>query len=132
MARHASPRPSRALLRTGLTLAAVGAALTAGASAASAAQAAPLPLGDVVGGGDALGGAAQGLRSAVKHGLGGATNLQLDPLAGTGSDPLDNAVGTQVADFKPVSTALVTKPITDGASLSELPLLGPVTKALTG
>ncbi|MEV6472396.1 hypothetical protein AB0M77_09185, partial [Streptomyces sp. NPDC051657] len=31
-------------------------------------------------------------------------DLQLHPLANTGVDPLDNAVGTQVADFKPLTT----------------------------
>ncbi|SCF83596.1 hypothetical protein GA0115255_108191, partial [Streptomyces sp. Ncost-T6T-2b] len=52
--------------------------------------------------------------------------------AGTGVDPLDNAVGTQIADFKPVTTAIVTDPITSGGALSDLPVVGSVTKLVTG
>lgn len=47
-------------------------------------------------------------------------------------DPLDNAVGTQIADFKPLSTAVVTDSITQGGGLQDLPLVGPVTKLLPG
>ena len=60
------------------------------------------------------------------------TDLQLDPLANTGSDPLDNGVGTQVADLPPVGTRTVTGPVAEGASLSELPLVGPATGLLPG
>ena len=58
--------------------------------------------------------------------------LQLDPLARTTVDPLTNAVGAKVADFKPVGTEQVTKPLTNGASLSQLPLVGRVAKLLPG
>ncbi|MCF3122216.1 MULTISPECIES: hypothetical protein [Streptomyces] len=142
MARHSgskAPRTgSRALLRAGLTITAAGAALAGGAAAASAAPApeAPAtgfatPLGDVdtAASGHAV---LETLRGATASGLGPAKNLQLDPLAGTGVDPLDNALGTQVADFKPVSTAAVTGPIAQGASLSELPVVGPATGLLPG
>ncbi|MFD6279462.1 hypothetical protein ACFWFI_28425 [Streptomyces sp. NPDC060209] len=141
MARHALSKPRRrALLRAGLTLTALGAALGAGGAAA---QAAPLPAPPATGAdaadstlgavGDA---AAPALTSALGYGLSGAvkpvTDLQIDPLAGTGVDPLDNAVGTQVADFKPVTTALVTDPLTSGAALSDLPVVGEVTGLVTG
>jgi hypothetical protein len=45
-------------------------------------------------------------------------------------DPLDNAVGTQVADFKPVSTAMATDNITKGQALEDLPVAGPVAASL--
>ncbi|MYX71441.1 hypothetical protein, partial [Streptomyces sp. SID3915] len=83
--------------------------------------------------GDAAGPA---LNSALGYGLAGAvapvTDLQLDPLAGTGADPLDNAVGAQIADFKPVTTAIVTDPLTSGGALADLPLVGKVTGLITG
>lgn len=138
MARHALSRSRRrALLRAGLTVTAVGAALGAGGAAA---QAAPLPHVPVVGAdtglgeaGDAAGGAVTG---ALGHSLGNSvapvTHLQLDPLADTGTDPLDNAVGTQVADFEPLSTAAVTDPLTSGGALKDLPPAGLVAQALHG
>ncbi|WP_059012736.1 hypothetical protein [Streptomyces specialis] len=57
------------------------------------------------------------LQSAVDPAL----DLQLDPLANTTTDPLSNSAGTQVADFPGLSTAMVTGPVTDGASARELP-----------
>ncbi|MFF3953128.1 hypothetical protein ACFYY1_07960 [Streptomyces sp. NPDC001890] len=138
MARHAlSKSRRRALLRAGLTVTAVGAALGAGGAAA---QAAPLPHVPVVGAdtglgaaGDAASGAVTGaLGHSLSNGIAPVTHLRLDPLAGTGTDPLDNAVGTQVADFKPLSTAAVTDPLTSGGALKDLPLVGPVAQALHG
>ncbi|MCX4729949.1 hypothetical protein [Streptomyces sp. NBC_01363] len=138
MARHALSRSRRrALLRAGLTVTAVGAALGAGGAAA---QAAPLPHVPVVGAdsslgeaGEAAGGAVTGaLGHSLRNGIAPVTHLRLDPLAGTGTDPLDNAVGTQLADFKPLSTAAVTDPLTSGGALKDLPLVGPVTQALHG
>ncbi|MFI1257320.1 hypothetical protein ACH4U6_26550 [Streptomyces netropsis] len=55
--------------------------------------------------------------------FGPAKVLRLNPMAGTGVDPTDNAVGTQVADFQPVSTAMVTAPLSQGGALGQLPLL---------
>ncbi|MGW4229783.1 hypothetical protein ACWEF9_10965 [Streptomyces sp. NPDC004980] len=138
MARHALSKPRRrALLRAGLTLTALGAALGAGGAVA---QAAPLPVTPATGEDSTLGAvgsaAAPALTSALGYGLAGAvapvTGLQLDPLAGTGVDPLDNAVGTQVADFKPVTTAIVTDPLTSGAALGDLPVVGQMTGLITG
>uniref|UniRef100_A0AAU2VPR0 Secreted protein n=1 Tax=Streptomyces sp. NBC_00008 TaxID=2903610 RepID=A0AAU2VPR0_9ACTN len=139
MARHAlSKSPRRALLRAGLTVTALGAALGAGGAAA---QAAPLPAVPAAGSDsgssglgaatDAAGGALTGaLGPALDNSIAPVTHLRLDPLAGTGTDPLDNAVGTQIADFKPVSTALVTDPVTSGGALKDLPLVGQVTGLL--
>ncbi|GAA2321179.1 hypothetical protein OKJ48_28425 [Streptomyces kunmingensis] len=133
MARHAvrkNPMPTsgtrRALLRVGLTVTAAGAAVAAGAVTASAA---PVDGGDPSSPVRVLTGA---LTAATTHGLGPVKNLQIDPLAGTGADPLDNAVGTQIADFKPVSTAALTGPLATGSSLSELPVVGTVAGVLPG
>ncbi|MFF3639909.1 hypothetical protein [Streptomyces sp. NPDC002564] len=144
MARHTATKSSgprsRALLRAGLTVTAAGAALgIGGVGSAGAVEPAPVglpsevatPLGDV----DAATPLAA-LTSAVRHstagGLAPAKNLQLDPLANTSVDPLDNAIGTQVADFKPVSTAVATAPIANGGSLSDVPLVGRATGLLPG
>ncbi|MFE7045849.1 hypothetical protein ACFU9X_42570 [Streptomyces atratus] len=136
MARHAlSKSRRRALLRAGLTVTAVGAALGAGGAAA---QAAPLPLAPAAGADSSLGGVGGATGSAVTgtlghsldNGIAPVTHLRLDPLAGTGVDPLDNAVATQVADFKPVSTAAVTGPVASGGTLKDLPVVGQATEVL--
>lgn len=141
MARHALSAPSRIrhgiLLRAGLTVTAVGAALGAGGAAA---QAAPMPTAPATGADSTLGAvtgtAGPALTGALGYSLAGGiapvTDLQLDPLAGTGVDPLDNAVGTQVADFKPLTTAVVTDPLTSGGAISDLPVAGQVTGLITG
>ncbi|MYY04070.1 MULTISPECIES: hypothetical protein [unclassified Streptomyces] len=138
MARHAlSKHRRRTLLRAGLTVTAVGAALGAGGAAA---QAAPLPLVQATGtdtslgeATEAAGGAVTGaLGQSLDNGIAPVTHLRLDPLAGTGVDPLDNVVGTQIADFKPLSTGLVTDPVTSGGALKDLPVVGQVVGALHG
>ncbi|MCP3818970.1 hypothetical protein NLX86_12855 [Streptomyces sp. A3M-1-3] len=122
MARHTAPAPQsrRLALRAGLTVAAVAAALGAG-EVAHAAPAAPLGV-------DTLDGAqAQALTGVVTNsvtGVGQLKSLQLNPLAKTGVDPLDNAVAPQVADFKPVSTEMATGPLAAGAALKDLPVVG--------
>ncbi|MFI9581142.1 hypothetical protein ACIHCQ_04730 [Streptomyces sp. NPDC052236] len=135
MARHAiSNNQRRGLLRLGLTVVAAGAALGAGGTAAqaapaSAAPAAPLMPVDSLG--DNL-----NVMAAFEHALPGALgpvkDLQLDPLANTGVDPLDNVVGTQIADFKPLSSAIATDPLTKGGALRDLPLAGELTGLLPG
>ncbi|MGW3691968.1 hypothetical protein [Streptomyces sp. NPDC005125] len=133
MARHALSRSRRrVLLRAGLTVTAVGAALGAGGAAA---QAAPLPVVPASGADSSLGTvreAAGGATGALGHAVSPVTQLQLDPLAGTGVDPLANGVGTQVADFKPLSTGVATDPLTSGGALKDLPVVGQVTGLLHG
>ncbi|WP_407564916.1 hypothetical protein [Streptomyces sp. 184] len=157
MGQHASrssSRTQRALLRAGLIAAAAGSALAAG-GAAGAAAAAPadgapaaprtaldklreLKVGDenridASEAAAALTGVAQGLDTTRQTALGPLTALQLNPLARTGSDPLDNSVGTAVGENgAPVSTAAVTGPLAEGASLSELPTAGPLVGGLVG
>lgn len=134
MARHADRKnpvttsaARRALLCAGLTVTAAGAAVGAGAATASAA-----PAADGVGTVSPVQALNAAVHSSTTYGLGPAKNLQLDPLANTAVDPLDNVVGTQVADFKPVDTGIVTDPLTSGGSLSELPVVGAATNILPG
>jgi hypothetical protein len=72
------------------------------------------------------------LHESLAGGLGPAKHLTLDPLSHTGTDPLDNSLGSQIADFQPVSTAAVTDPVTSGGSLSTLPVVGTVAGLLPG
>ncbi|WP_030217980.1 hypothetical protein [Streptomyces bikiniensis] len=130
MARHAAPSTSRrsALLKAGLTVTAAGAALVGAGAGAQAAAPVPLPL-------DGLtrtdtGAAGTGALDGVGYALGPLTQLKLNPLAGTGVDPLDNGLGTQVADFKPVGTNLVTDHVTRGGAVADLPVVGPLTQGL--
>lgn len=132
MARHALSRSRRrALLRAGLTVTAVGAALGAGVRrrrqrrCPSCLPGADSSLGAA---GDATGGAT----GALGHAVSPITQLQLDPLANTGVDPLANGVGTQVADFKPLSTGVATDPLTSGGALKDLPVVGQVAGLLHG
>ncbi|MFG2650144.1 hypothetical protein [Streptomyces sp. NPDC048436] len=131
MARHAtaSKQLTRALLRAGLTVTVAGVALGVGgaATASAAPAAAPQASDDLPVTGAALG---RALHEATSGGLAPLKGMQLNPLAGTGVDPLDNVVGTRIADFKPISTAAVTGPLAGGASLDELPLVGSVTRLL--
>ncbi|MGW7067693.1 hypothetical protein ACWGII_18385 [Streptomyces sp. NPDC054855] len=134
MARHAtaSKHLSRVLLRAGLTVTVAGSALGIGGAATASAAPAPAPPAS-----ENLPAAGAGVLRAVEEvtggGLGTVKELKINPLAGTGSDPLDNALGTQIADFKPVSTAPLTAPLTQGGgSLSDLPVVGPATGLLPG
>ncbi|GGX16145.1 hypothetical protein [Streptomyces noursei] len=131
MPSHARPKPSRVprgVLRAGLVISAAGAALTGGAAAASAA--APMPGGAAAphrpAAEDGVVGHAltRAMTDSTGRGLGPVKDLKLDPMNNTGVDPLDNGVGTQVADFKPVSTKQVTDPVTKGGSLRSLPVTG--------
>ncbi|MEV6326621.1 hypothetical protein [Streptomyces sp. NPDC051909] len=128
MASHAAPRTSRrsALLKAGLTVTAAGAALLGAGAAAQAAEGigVPLPLDTLT---QTDGAAAL---EGVGHGVAPLTKLQIDPLANTGVDPLDNGLGTQVADFKPVGTTMATDLVTQGGALADLPVAGPLTQSL--
>lgn len=132
-------RPASALLRAGLTVTAAGAVVTGAGGAASAADGQrPAPVAEerAKTGQSEVETASGGLTEGVKHSVGGLVgtvkNLQLNPLAKTGVDPLDNVVSTRIADFKPLSTEVVTGPLADGASLDELPVVGGVVQQLPG
>jgi hypothetical protein len=145
-ARKKDPRRAQLLFRAGLTVAVTGAVVGGAGGTAFAAQpngpggGAPKPGAQLDSAGDMLNGAlrhasgatVQGLGKGVVGVLGPAKNLQLDPLAKTGADPLSNAVGTQIADFKPITTEPLTGPLANGASLTGVPLLGGVFRSLPG
>ncbi|MFG3253000.1 hypothetical protein [Streptomyces sp. NPDC048172] len=134
--RSASPA-QRALMRAGLLVTVVGAALGAGGTTAMAADSSAAQ-----GGADAAQGLADGVTASLEglggteHAVAGLTgtlkNHQLDPLAGTGADPLDNGIATQVADFRQVGTDTLTGPITRGDTLGELPVVGKLLGPLPG
>lgn len=122
---HRAPRASQApgaalLTRLALLTGATTGAVLAGAGGASA-EIIPedLGVGTVT---NTLG----VIDDATTHAINPALDLQLNPLANTTTDPLSNTVGTQVADLPPLSTGLVTGPLSEGASTRELPgaLLG--------
>ncbi|MFF0158974.1 hypothetical protein ACFYRY_15760 [Streptomyces sp. NPDC005263] len=122
MARHASsqnPTARRALA----ALATAGVALGAGAATASAAtditHSEPASLGHT----DPQAGL-QPPTGTVGHVTGPVAGLKPNPLAGTGVDPLDNGVGTQVADFKPLSSRALTGPVAQAESVDRLPVAG--------
>ncbi|RMI40018.1 hypothetical protein [Streptomyces triticirhizae] len=115
-------RAARTLRLASLTATATGALLAVGAGTASA-DVLPKDLES------SLGTATEVTGGALKSAVDPALDLQLYPLANTGTDPLSNTVGTQVADFQPVTTGLLTGQLSEGANtrqlLGGLPLLGP-------
>ncbi|MEU9476293.1 hypothetical protein [Streptomyces sp. NPDC048191] len=126
MARQTSsqhPAAQRALI----ALATAGAALGAGAATAHADTGAPLvevpwrstSIGKV----DPQAGLTA-LTGTVGYVTGPVAALKPNPLAGTGVDPLDNGVGTQVADFRPVSSGMVTTPFAEAPSVGAVPVVG--------
>ncbi|MEU9332250.1 hypothetical protein AB0D49_03675 [Streptomyces sp. NPDC048290] len=70
-----------------------------------------------------------GLTAAVgvlPYVTGPVAGLKPNPLAGTGVDPLDNGVGTQLADFQPVTSKMLTGPVAQAPSVGGLPVVGPL------
>ncbi|MEV6025608.1 hypothetical protein [Streptomyces sp. NPDC052036] len=131
MARHASPKNPTAR-RALVLIATAGAALGAGAAAASADSA---PVLDVMrtrpvsldqAGRQAL----PELTGVVGQVTGPLANLKPNPLAGTGVDPLDNGLTTQVADFKPLASQNLTRPVAEAQSLGSVPVVGQVLHAV--
>lgn len=132
MARYENPTAQRALV----ALATAGVALGAGAGVASAASAEPVvdvvrtrptSLGNI----DPQAGL-QGLTSTVGYVTGPVAGLKPNPLAGTGVDPLDNGVGTQLADFQPLATQALTGPVAQAQSIGSMPVVGQVAGLLNG
>ncbi|MEU3444401.1 hypothetical protein ABZ755_29070 [Streptomyces griseoincarnatus] len=112
MARHKAPR-TPVVRRSMAVVATAGAALGVAAAGASAAEAQVLPddAGQVVG---------------------TVADLKPNPLAGTGVDPLDNGVATQVADFRGLDSREVTGPVAQAESVGGIPVAGRATDALRG
>ncbi|PZH00548.1 hypothetical protein C1I97_23230 [Streptomyces sp. NTH33] len=128
MARHASvpsvPSVPRSTARRALlAVATAGVALGVGATTASADV---LPA---AGGGHRIGqadpqAAVRTLTGTAHHVTGPVVGLKPNPLAGTGVDPLDNGVGTQVADFRPLDTRMLTGPVAQAPSIGGIPVAG--------
>ncbi|MFI1411528.1 hypothetical protein ACH4Y0_16715 [Streptomyces sp. NPDC020707] len=132
MARHMAyqnPTARRALL----ALTTAGIAVGAGATAAAAdtdpvvdvIRTRPTSLGTI----DPQAGL-QALTGTVGYVTGPVAGLKPNPLAGTGVDPLDNGLGTQIADFPPLATTMLTAPVAQAQSLGGVPVLGQVTTLL--
>ncbi|MBK3572099.1 hypothetical protein [Streptomyces sp. MBT62] len=134
MARHTSsqhPTAQRALV----ALATAGVALGAGAATASADSAPvvdvmrtrPTSLGKI----DPAAGL-QAMTGTVGYVTGPIAGLKPNPLAGTGVDPLDNGVATQLADFQPVASQMLTAPVAQAESISRIPVVGQALGVLGG
>ncbi|MEV6960077.1 hypothetical protein AB0M97_12905 [Streptomyces sp. NPDC051207] len=135
MARHVSPRSTTAQ-RALVALATAGVTLGAGAATASAADAEPVldtlhtrptSLGKI----DPQAGL-QALTGMVGYITGPVAGLKPNPLAGTGVDPLDNGVGTQLADFQPLTSTALTGPVAQAQSVDGIPVVGQVAGLLGG
>ncbi|CBG70569.1 conserved hypothetical protein [Streptomyces scabiei 87.22] len=134
MARLSAPQTpdARRLL---LAVTTAGLALGAGAGTAAAADGAapvvdvlrtrPTSLGQV----DPQAGL-QALTGTVGYVTGPVAGLKPNPLAGTGVDPLDNGVGTQLADFQPLTSTALTGPVAQAPSIGSIPVLGQVVGGL--
>ncbi|MGW2910189.1 hypothetical protein ACWC9X_06990 [Streptomyces asoensis] len=132
MARHASPQSSTGR-RALAALATAGVALGAGAGTAAATGEPALDVVHTrptsVGRLDPQAGV-QGALGSLSYVTGAVAGLKPNPLAGTGVDPLDNGVGTQLADFKPLTSQMLTGPVAQAQSIGSIPVLGEVTKLL--
>ncbi|KAA0935409.1 MULTISPECIES: hypothetical protein [Streptomyces] len=132
MARHpASQNPT--VRRAVLALTTAGLAVGAGATSAAAdtesvlgmVHTRPTSLGNI----DPQAGL-QAVTGTVGYVTGPVAGLKPNPLAGTGVDPLDNGLGTQVADFPPLATTMLTAPVAQAQSLGAVPVVGQVTGLL--
>ncbi|MEW1643112.1 MULTISPECIES: hypothetical protein [unclassified Streptomyces] len=130
MARHTSsqhPTAQRALV----ALATAGVALGAGAATAAAdtspVATRPTSLGKI----DPAAGLGA-LTGTVGYVTGPVAGLKPNPLAGTGVDPLDNGVATQLADFQPLASQALTGPVAEAQSIGSMPVVGQVTGLLGG
>ncbi|MFC8369121.1 MULTISPECIES: hypothetical protein [unclassified Streptomyces] len=112
MARHKAPK-TPTVRRALAVLATASVALGAGAATAAAAD-------------------SDSLLDDTGRAVGTVADLKPNPLAGTGVDPLDNGVGTQVADFRPVDSREVTGPVAQAPSVGSVPVAGQATDALRG
>ena len=131
MARHANSTAQRTLT----ALATAGVALGAGAGAAAAdseplvdvLHTRPTSLGNI----DPQAGL-RSLTGTVGYVTGPVAGLKPNPLAGTGVDPLDNGLGTQLADFQPLTTQAVTGPVAQAQSIGSVPVVGQAAGLLSG
>ncbi|BBC33395.1 hypothetical protein SGFS_046890 [Streptomyces graminofaciens] len=134
MARHSAPKNPTAR-RALLAVTTAGVALGAGAGTAAAAGAQAV---DVMGGRNLSPGNVNpqaGLRAVtgtVGYTTGPVAGLKPNPLAGTGVDPLDNGVATQMADFKPLASRSLTGPVAQASSVGSMPVVGQAVRGRQG
>ncbi|MEU3887542.1 hypothetical protein [Streptomyces sp. NPDC029041] len=122
MARHDSPMKPTAQ-RALAVLATAGMALGVGAAEAAAGTGSVLDMVHTsVGKTDPQAGL-EAAGDTLSHTTGAVTGLKPNPLAGTGVDPTDNGVGTEVADFKPMSSREVTGPVAQAPSIGGMPVV---------
>ncbi|MGW0500852.1 hypothetical protein ACWD0Z_37105 [Streptomyces sp. NPDC003007] len=125
MARHDSPKKPTAQ-RALAVLATAGVALGAGTATAVAdtesmlgvVNTRPTSLGN-----DPQSGL-QAATGALGYVTGPVAGLKPNPLAGTGVDPLDNGIGTDLADFKPMTSQALTGPVAQAQSIGSIPVGG--------
>ncbi|CAM5470455.1 hypothetical protein [Streptomyces coeruleorubidus] len=130
MARHDSPKKPTAQ-RALTLLATAGMALGAGAATAAAGTGSVLDDARTsLGRTDARSGL-QAATDTVGHTTGPVAGLKPNPLVGTGADPLDNSVGTEVADFKPVTSKELTGPVAQAQSVESIPVVGQAAGSLS-
>ncbi|MGX1908695.1 hypothetical protein ACWIID_07535 [Streptomyces phaeochromogenes] len=126
---HQNPTARRALLALTTAGIAVGVGATSAAADAEpvvdVVRTRPTSLGNV----NPQAGV-QALTGTVGYVTGPVAGLKPNPLAGTGVDPLDNGLATQVADFPPLATTMLTAPVAQAQSLGAVPVLGQVTGLL--
>ncbi|WP_369037535.1 MULTISPECIES: hypothetical protein [Streptomyces] len=139
MARHASSQNQTAQTaqRALIALATAGVALGAGAATAGAAEGGPAvdvmradpstSLGQI----DPQAGLAA-LTGSVGYVTGPVQGLKPNPLAGTGVDPLDNGVATQLSDFQPIASQMLTAPVAQAQSIGRIPVVGEALGVLGG
>ena len=134
MARHTSPQHPTAQ-RALVALATAGVALGAGAATASADTAPvldvmrtrPTSLGNI----DPAAGLGA-IAGTVGYVTGPVAGLKPNPLAGTGVAPLDNGIATQLADFQPVASQMLTGPVAQAQSIGNVPVVGQALGVLGG
>ena len=128
MARHDSPKKPTAQ-RALAVLATAGMTLGAGTATAAADTVSvlgmlntrPTSLGKI----DPQSGL-QAATGTLGYVTGPVAGLKPNPLAGTGVDPLDNGVGTQLADFQPLTSRALTGPVAQARSIGSMPVVGQV------
>ncbi|MFD7240559.1 hypothetical protein [Streptomyces massasporeus] len=126
MARHDSPKQPTGR-RALAVLATAGVALGAGTASAAAdtesvlgvVNSRPTSLGKI----DPQSGL-QAATGTLGYVTGPVAGLKPNPLAGTGVDPLDNGIGTDLADFKPMTSQALTGPVAQAQSIGSIPVVG--------
>ncbi|GGY91645.1 hypothetical protein [Streptomyces poonensis] len=125
MARHSAPQNPTAR-RAALVAATAGVALGAGAGMAAAASEPVLPTVQVrnidMGRIDPQAGL-RGLGEGLRYVLGALGRVKPNPIADTPVDVFNNGVGTRIADFPPLYTQALTRPVAEAPTIGSMPLL---------